>query len=47
MNAPELSFRPAGFAQRLLALAIDFLPIAAYMLVLIGIGAGTIRIRSE
>jgi uncharacterized RDD family membrane protein YckC len=47
MNASDVSFRPAGFAKRLLAFAIDFLLIAAYILVLIGIGTGTIRITSE
>ena len=47
MNASEVSFRPAGFTKRLLAFAIDFILIAAYILVLIGIGAGTIRITSE
>lgn len=47
MNASELSFRPAGFAKRLLAFAFDFLPIAAYLLVLIGIGTGAVRITGE
>ena len=47
MNASEVSFRPAGFTKRLLAFAIDFILIAAYILVLIGIGVGTMRITSE
>jgi uncharacterized RDD family membrane protein YckC len=47
MNASELSFRPAGFAKRLLAFAIDFLLIAVYILVLIGIGAGTVGLTGE
>jgi uncharacterized RDD family membrane protein YckC len=47
MNASEASFRPAGFTKRLLAFAIDFIPIAAYILVLIGIGTGTMSLTSE
>lgn len=47
MNASEVSFRPATFARRLLAFAIDFLAIAAYILVLIGIGVGTMRMTSD
>jgi uncharacterized RDD family membrane protein YckC len=47
MNASKISFRPVGFAKRLLAFALDFLLIAAYILVLGGIGAGTTGITSE
>lgn len=46
MNA-SVSFRPVGFAKRLLALAIDFLLIAAYILVLLGIGVGATRVVGE
>jgi uncharacterized RDD family membrane protein YckC len=47
MNASELSFRPAGFSKRLLAFAFDFLLIAAYILVLFGVGAGIVRVANE
>ncbi|MEK6282639.1 MAG: RDD family protein [Acidobacteriota bacterium] len=47
MNTLEQSFRPAGFARRLLAFAIDFLPIAVYILALVGIGVGTTHITGE
>ena len=47
MNASEVSFRPAGFAKRLLAFAIDFLLIAVYILFLVGIGVVTMRLTSE
>ncbi|HTG92505.1 MAG TPA: RDD family protein, partial [Pyrinomonadaceae bacterium] len=47
MNASEVSNRTAGFTKRLLAFAIDFILIAAYILVLFGIGTSTMRITSE
>lgn len=47
MNALEVSFRPVGFARRLTAFAIDFLLIAAYILVLGVIGVSTMRLTSE
>lgn len=47
MNALEVSFRPVGFAKRLTAFAIDFLLIAAYILVLGVIGVSTTRLTSE
>ena len=47
MNASEVSLCPVGFAKRLLAFAIDFLLIAAYILVLGVIGIGTMRLTSE
>ncbi len=47
MNASKPSFRAAGFSKRLLAFAIDFLLIAAYILVLIGIGVGIVGVANE
>ena len=47
MNTSQLPFRPAGFAKRLRAFAIDFLPIAAYILVLMGIGVGIVGVANE
>ncbi|HKO95434.1 MAG TPA: RDD family protein [Pyrinomonadaceae bacterium] len=47
MHASEVSFRPEGLARRLLASAIDFSLVAVYILVLGGIGTGTMHITSE
>lgn len=46
MNA-SVSFRSAGFTKRIIAFAIDFLPIAAYILVLGGIGTISMRFTNE
>jgi uncharacterized RDD family membrane protein YckC len=47
MNASEVSFRFAGFPKRLFASAIDFSLIAVYILILGGLGFGTMRLTSE